>query len=72
VRPEEFLALLGPSGCGTSTPLQIIAGLEARSSGEIRFPDGGGHGKLTSRVFQDYPLFPWRTVTGYPWLHRSN
>jgi NitT/TauT family transport system ATP-binding protein len=68
----EFLILLGPSGCGKSTLLQIIAGLEAPSSGEIRFPSvtpggaSGGRpsGKLTSMVFQDYALFPWRTVMG--------
>ena len=64
VHPGEFLIFLGPSGCGKSTLLQIIAGLEAPSAGEIRFPDAGGHGKLTSMVFQDYALFPWRTVLG--------
>ena len=68
VAPGEFLILLGPSGCGKSTLLQIIAGLEAPSSGEIRFPSvnpGATHnGKLTSMVFQDYALFPWRTVMG--------
>jgi ABC-type nitrate/sulfonate/bicarbonate transport system ATPase subunit len=58
--------LVGPSGCGKSTLLQIMAGLEAPSSGEVRFPaaPGGGSGKLTSMVFQDYALFPWRTVLG--------
>ena len=64
VHPGEFLILLGPSGCGKSTLLQIIAGLEAPSTGDIRFPDGNGRGKLTSMVFQDYALFPWRTVLG--------
>ena len=68
VAAGEFLILLGPSGCGKSTLLQIIAGLEAPSAGEIRFPstaDGRtGSGKLTSMVFQDYALFPWRTVLG--------
>jgi NitT/TauT family transport system ATP-binding protein len=68
VAPGEFLILLGPSGCGKSTLLQIIAGLEPPSSGEIRFPsDTPGatpNGKLTSMVFQDYALFPWRTVMG--------
>jgi len=64
VHPGEFLILLGPSGCGKSTLLQIIAGLEAPSTGDIRFPDGDGCGKLTSMVFQDYALFPWRTVLG--------
>ena len=68
IAPGEFLILLGPSGCGKSTLLQIIAGLEAPTSGEIRFPEpdrgAGGGGKLTSMVFQDYALFPWRTVMG--------
>ncbi len=67
VAPGEFLIFLGPSGCGKSTLLQIIAGLEPPSSGEIRFPEtaaGAGDGKRTSMVFQDYALFPWRTVLG--------
>ena len=63
VAPGEFLILLGPSGCGKSTLLQIMAGLEAPSSGAIEFPAAaGGRAKLTSMVFQDYALFPWRTV----------
>src|SRR3989442_9750716 len=58
----EFLVLLGPSGCGKSTLLQIIAGLEAPSGGRLRFLRGDGGRKLTSMVFQEYALFPWRTV----------
>ena len=65
VAAGEFLILLGPSGCGKSTLLQIMAGLEAPSSGTIDFPAAAsGQGKLTSMVFQDYALFPWRTVLG--------
>jgi NitT/TauT family transport system ATP-binding protein len=63
VAPGEFLILLGPSGCGKSTLLQILAGLEQPSHGEIRFPERSGAQKLTSMVFQEYALFPWRTVT---------
>jgi NitT/TauT family transport system ATP-binding protein len=58
----EFLILLGPSGCGKSTLLQILAGLEEPSAGGIRFPERAGAQKLTSMVFQEYALFPWRTV----------
>ena len=61
----EFLIFLGPSGCGKSTLLQIIAGLEGPSAGTLRFEAGqknGGDRKLTSMVFQEYALFPWRTV----------
>ncbi|HEV8458303.1 MAG TPA: ABC transporter ATP-binding protein [Methylomirabilota bacterium] len=65
VAEGELLIRLGPSGCGKSTLLQIIAGLEPPSSGEVRFPAAGaGNGKRTSMVFQDYALFPWRTVLG--------
>ena len=62
VAAGEFLILLGPSGCGKSTLLQIMAGLELPSSGAIEFPTPTGSGKLTSMVFQEYALFPWRTV----------
>ena len=36
VAPGEILALLGPSGCGNSSTLRLIAGLDPASSGEIR------------------------------------
>ncbi len=65
VAAGEFLIFLGPSGCGKSTLLQIIAGLERPSGGEIRATARGADGsrrKLTSMVFQEYALFPWRTV----------
>ncbi|HLC26048.1 MAG TPA: ABC transporter ATP-binding protein [bacterium] len=60
----RFIVLLGPSGCGKSTLLQIIAGLEKPSRGEVRFgiPQNGGNRKPTCMVFQEYALFPWRTV----------
>jgi NitT/TauT family transport system ATP-binding protein len=62
IAPGEFLILLGPSGCGKSTLLQILAGLERPSRGAISFPADHGAGKLTSMVFQEYALFPWRTA----------
>ena len=61
---NEFVCLLGPSGCGKSTLLKLIAGLQKADSGritvegnEVRTPDGS-----VGVVFQDYALFPWRTV----------
>ena len=66
VAAGEFLIFLGPSGCGKSTLLQIIAGLERPTAGEMRATAaaraGNGARKLTSMVFQEYALFPWRTV----------
>jgi len=65
VESEEFVALLGPSGCGKSTLLQILAGLLAPSSGAVHFEGArDGPRPLTAMVFQEFALFPWRTVQG--------
>ncbi len=63
VAPEEFVALLGPSGCGKSTLLGIIAGLLPPSAGSVYF-EGARRPRrpLTATVFQEFALFPWRTV----------
>ena len=67
VEPGEFLTLLGPSGCGKTTLLRMIAGLEAVTSGAIIV--GGTdvtelppHRRDTGIMFQDYALFPHKTV----------
>jgi NitT/TauT family transport system ATP-binding protein len=64
IEDGEFVSLVGPSGCGKSTLLLCVAGLETQSSGEIRL-----EGKLITKpgpelaiVFQEYALFPWRSV----------
>jgi NitT/TauT family transport system ATP-binding protein len=64
VKPGEFIALLGPSGCGNSTLLRLVAGLEAPRSGVLREDGDPVTGPFPSRVvvFQDPTLFPWRTV----------
>lgn len=59
----EFLCIVGPSGCGKSTFLRILAGLTTPSSGEVRVLQGQDAKKpLTSVVFQEYAIFPWKTV----------
>jgi NitT/TauT family transport system ATP-binding protein len=60
---NEFVVVVGPSGCGKSTLLNIIAGLLSSTSGQVIFEgirtDSRPH---TAVVFQDFALFPWRTV----------
>jgi NitT/TauT family transport system ATP-binding protein len=66
VAPHSFTAVVGPSGSGKSTLLEIVAGLNRPSAGEVRV--GGKLVTAPARdraiVFQDYALFPWRTVVG--------
>ena len=64
IRENEFICVVGPSGCGKSTLLNIIAGLLEPTSGSV-YLDGKqieGTGVERGVVFQQYALFPWRTV----------
>ncbi len=62
VRDREFFGIIGPTGCGKTTLLHIIAGLEKQSTGTVEFV-GERHSKsVVSMVFQDAALMPWRTV----------
>lgn len=60
----DFVCLLGQSGCGKSTFLRLLAGLEIPSRGEIYIDDRKINGSDLDRgvVFQDYGLFPWKTA----------
>lgn len=64
VEEGEFLCIVGPSGCGKTTLLRIIAGLDEPTTGEIsidgRVVEGPGYDR--GLVFQQYSLFPWRSV----------
>lgn len=64
VKDEEFVCLVGPSGCGKTTLLRIVAGLETATTGSVTI-DGRvitGPDPKRGMVFQEYSLFPWRTV----------
>ena len=64
VQKGEVICILGPSGCGKSTLLNIIAGFLPPRGGEVRV-DGRPviePGPDRGFVFQEFALFPWRTV----------
>lgn len=60
VEPGSFVCLLGPSGIGKTTLLNIIAGLDRDFEGTVRF--AGTPGPRVAYAFQTPRLLPWRTV----------
>jgi NitT/TauT family transport system ATP-binding protein len=66
VRGGEFLVVVGPSGCGKTTVLNLLAGLDTPTTGTLTLNGKpiAGPGAERGVMFQDYALFPWRTVWG--------
>src|SRR5215208_1411147 len=62
VRDREFFGVIGPTGCGKTTMLQIIAGLEKPTLGSVQFIGEQRTKSMVSMVFQESALMPWRTV----------
>nr|WP_311153218.1 ABC transporter ATP-binding protein [uncultured Actinomyces sp.] len=64
IAPGEFVALVGQSGCGKSTILRLLAGLERPSAGRVDVDERPVTAPEPERAlaFQDATLLPWRTV----------
>ena len=58
----EFVSLVGPSGCGKSTFVRVLAGLTRPSAGELTIQPTGTANTVIATVFQDFGIFPWKTV----------
>ncbi|MGD9877384.1 ABC transporter ATP-binding protein [Desulfococcus sp.] len=64
IRDGEFLVIVGASGCGKSTLLNLVAGFDSATHGEVLL-DGRPVTGITPEcgmIFQQYALFPWKTV----------
>jgi NitT/TauT family transport system ATP-binding protein len=65
-REGEFITIIGPSGCGKSTFLHIMGGFIPADAGTIRVYGNAVNGPGPDRgmMFQEFALFPWKTVAG--------
>ncbi|MES0828318.1 ABC transporter ATP-binding protein [Ruegeria sp. SCP11] len=66
VKEGEFVVLLGFSGTGKTTLINLMAGIEFPTKGSVTFRDKAITGPAPERgvIFQNYSLMPWLTVTG--------
>jgi NitT/TauT family transport system ATP-binding protein len=66
IEDGAFVSILGPSGCGKSTLLYIVGGFVRPTRGSVRMKGNAitGPGPDRGPVFQEFALFPWKTVLG--------
>ena len=64
VEPGQFCAIVGPTGCGKSTTLSMVSGLDRPTDGVVRVADREVNGITsgTSFMFQTDALLPWKNV----------
>ncbi|WP_041959825.1 ABC transporter ATP-binding protein [Bradyrhizobium japonicum] len=66
IEEGAFVSILGPSGCGKSTLLYVVGGFVSPTRGVARMKGQTitGPGPDRGPVFQEFALFPWKTVLG--------
>jgi len=66
VREGEFITVIGPSGCGKTTLLHMMGGFIPADGGSIAVYGNrvSGPGPDRGMMFQEFALFPWKTVAG--------
>jgi sulfonate transport system ATP-binding protein len=65
IQPGEFVAIVGRSGCGKSTMLRLVAGLDAPTDGQVILNGQDLHNRINPNIrmmFQDPRLLPWQRV----------